>query len=180
MAKRTNPETETGYQREQPCDETSSTDEIRRCTASTRQNMDQTMRAIEEKLSPGRILDDFITDFRERVQNRSFDLSRTISRDPAPFAMVGIGMLLLGAGLAGYSFSKMNRNAYRRRRAYEPEYDIDYQMESSPEEFEYPENEPIFTPSTKAESFEATEQEEASTENIQKEYLKDEEQEEQL
>ncbi|MFZ0611787.1 MAG: hypothetical protein WAM73_06085 [Desulfobacterales bacterium] len=91
------------------CDESSSAEELRQCTERTRENMNQTLNELEEKISPAGLWARVRRMFFNS-DGAEFDLERTVSRNPALFTAIGSGLVLLGAGLTVYAFSKMRRN----------------------------------------------------------------------
>ena len=88
------------------CDETSSASELRECTESTRQRVDHTIRRLEDRISPGQFWNRLWNRFNKRGSG-SFDVDRTVGRNPIPFVIIGSGLALIGAGMAAYAFTKM-------------------------------------------------------------------------
>ncbi len=166
---------ENEYERERPfaenagCDESSSAEELRQCTEQTRENMNQTLNELEEKISPAglwarvrRVLLD--------GDGAEINLERAVGRNPALFTAIGSGLVLLGAGMTIYAFSKMQKNHSRGRITdHRPPADLD----RSPEEFYVPphEAEPAVTPQPDPVSSAKIVEEEASTEEIQRQVL---------
>ncbi|MFO7497548.1 MAG: DUF3618 domain-containing protein [Desulfobacterales bacterium] len=110
-----------GQPRSEPdCDDTRSVAAIERCAASTRQKLSQTLQQVEERLSPTRLYDEALGYMRQATaKGRSFSLDRAVSRNPLPFAVAGIGLALVGAGLAGLSLKKMGDGASGGRKPHE-------------------------------------------------------------
>lgn len=100
------------------CDENSSADELRECTEETRDSVDRSIRRLEERFSPAGIWDSVRDAFRQG-DDGSFDLDRTVSRNATPFAIIGSGLMLLGAGVAVYAFSKMRGDTGSRESDHE-------------------------------------------------------------
>lgn len=157
------------YATETRCDETSSAEELRRCTAQTRENMNQTLNELEEKVSAAGLW----TRVRRMFFNgegSEFNLDRAVSRNPALYAAIGGGLALFGAGVAVYAFSKMQRTP-----AGEPIADQRPSTEPDrpPEEYFVPphEAEPAVTPRPEYASSTKILEEQASTEEIQRQAL---------
>ena len=71
--------------------------EIQRDIERTRQDMDETLTALEHRLAPSEILHQGAQTVRERVRRSATDTVETLKRHPAPIAL---GLALLGARLA--------------------------------------------------------------------------------
>ncbi|WP_142848103.1 DUF3618 domain-containing protein [Telmatospirillum sp. J64-1] len=88
-----------------------SPEEIQREIEETRRHAEATIQAIEERLSPGRMLDDGLAYLRESESGRTFtdNLRRAISENPIPLTLiaVGIGWMMM---------ESMRDPAVRRRR----------------------------------------------------------------
>jgi hypothetical protein len=103
-------------------DEHSSRAEIGDCIELTRREMNRTRRTLENRLSPEKLFADAKAYLRQNYSRQMdwlSDLPHRIRTNPAPFAIIGAGMLLGGAGLTGYALSKQRRKsgkpaAYKR------------------------------------------------------------------
>lgn len=150
------------------CDDSSSADELETCAANTRRSVDQNLRELEDRVSPKRVL----KRVRENLVKRSsqdFNLDRTVGRNPVPFAIIGSGLILVGAGLTAYAVSKLRNDSPSRRDVAPPE-----RFAPAP----HPEDEPLETsevwaepevaPVTEGEPFHAGDEDDASTEDLQK------------
>lgn len=98
------------------CDLTdhSSPSEIDRCIEYTRREMHDTLQVLEQRLTRQKLFDDAKTYMRQnyrRPMQWFSDLPRRVNTNPTPFAIIGAGMLIGGAGIAGYALSKQRRNA---------------------------------------------------------------------
>ena len=71
--------------------------EIQRDIERTRQDMDDTLTALEHRLAPSEILHQGAQTVRERVRSRAAETVETLKRHPAPLALA---IALLGARLA--------------------------------------------------------------------------------
>lgn len=91
------------------CDRSSTAEQMARCTEKSRHRVEQTLKQVEARISPNQLIDDAIDYFRQviRGEDRPSGLERSVARNPLPFAAIGIGLSLLGAGVASYSFAKM-------------------------------------------------------------------------
>lgn len=155
------------------CDKNSSADELEECTASTRQNMDRTLRSLEDKVSPGRVWGRTKESFRSKV-GETLDIDREVRRNPIPFAMIGAGLILVGAGVATFALSKMRESAAKHQASSLPQ-------ESEAEFTRSPGGEPVVTSESWAEPYvtpetgpiQGTVEEEATTEEIQKERVEE-------
>ncbi|MCB2054791.1 MAG: DUF3618 domain-containing protein [Geminicoccaceae bacterium] len=92
-------------------------EEIERDLASTRARMDRTLTDLEQKLSPGQLVDQTMAYLREggygeNVKAFGTNLSRQMRDNPLPVALVGIGLTWLAMG------QRQSRNG-----AYGPDYD---------------------------------------------------------
>src|SRR5689334_10264661 len=77
-----------------------SADEIRREIERTRSEMDRTVGALGDKLSPGRIMDDLYLKFRSEG---GAALGDAIKSHPLPFTIMGLGL-----GWLAYEQSRRN------------------------------------------------------------------------
>ncbi len=75
-------------------------DEIEADIAHTRAEMSETLQALEEKLAPQRLFNKGMDALRETMPWGSSDLGNQLLRNPAPAALIalGIGWFLLGSG----------------------------------------------------------------------------------
>ncbi|MDA8166121.1 MAG: DUF3618 domain-containing protein [Desulfobacteraceae bacterium] len=75
-------------------------EEIERDLARTRAEMDDTMRAIEDKVTPGEWLDQALQYIAVSGYEYAKYLGRSIKRNPLPLALAGIGIswLVLAGG----------------------------------------------------------------------------------
>lgn len=104
----------TGPEARQTCDETNSPAELAECAESTRHRLDRTMQHVEARIAPDRLLDDVIGYLKQvfaDVKLRSFSLDRVVDKNPVPFAVMGVGLALVGAGFASYSIARMSRES---------------------------------------------------------------------
>ena len=154
------------------CDETSSTDELEACTASTRRSMDRTLNSLEDRVAPSRVWSRIKKNFRS-PGNSTVDLDREIRKNPIPFALIGGGLILVGAGVAAFAFFKLREiTLYLRDSDLPPESEVAYTHTPGGEPVVTSESwaEPDVTP--EAEPIHGIMGEEATTEEIQKEGLK--------
>ncbi|MFZ0135069.1 MAG: hypothetical protein WAK95_21210 [Desulfobacterales bacterium] len=151
------------------CDESSSAEELRQCTERTRENMNQTLNELEEKISPAGLWARVRRMFFNS-DGAEFDLERTVSRNPALYTAIGSGLVLLGAGMTVYAFSKMQRKPAVGRI---PDRQPSAELDRSPEDFFVPPHdaEPAVTPRPEYASSTQILEEEASTEEIQRQVL---------
>lgn len=89
-------------------------EEIERDLERTRAEMDDTIRAIEEKVAPGEWLDQALEYFAESSLESVRFLSRGIKRNPLPLALVGIGIswLVLAGGREPQPAEVRERSSY--------------------------------------------------------------------
>jgi hypothetical protein len=69
-----------------------SPDEIEAEIARTRAEMDETLHAIERKLSPGELLDQAMAHLRNGPGDYAAHLGEAVKRDPLPVALIGLGV----------------------------------------------------------------------------------------
>jgi hypothetical protein len=80
-----------------------SPDEIEEEIEYTRGRVDETLNAIQDKLSPGGLIDQVIEYVRESPGKYASSLTKTIILNPLPSALVGIGIAWLLASRSGGS-----------------------------------------------------------------------------
>ena len=110
-------------------------DEIR----GTRRDIDRTLDALQSKLSPGQILDQALAYAKDGGGEFAANLGRTISRNPVPLTLVGIGLAWLmcsgqgGVRAEGNDLSRRRSNGNYNRDAHEdlPEENRNYYSDSS-------------------------------------------------
>ena len=154
------------------CDENSSAEELRECTEETRASVNRTIHELEQRVTPAGIWNR-IRDVFMQGNGRSFSLDQTVSRNPTPFAFIGSGLVLLGAGMAAYALSKMRSDTPNGRYADGQSLRGD---NARSDEFVPPphEAEPAVTPPTDFMPTRKSLEEEATTEEIQQRALEDE------
>ncbi len=160
-----------GFYSEATCDSTSSAEELRECAEQTRESMDRTLSELEERVSPSNLWRRIREAFLEG-NGRSFNIEQTVSRHPTSFAVIGSGLLLLGAGIAAYAFSKMRNDDADSlsARRWPIEEDV-----FSPDDYRTPphEAEPAVTPPADEVPNRSNLEEEATTEEIQKQMMEE-------
>lgn len=95
-------------------DDASSPAEIDECIRQTRAQMDDTLKVIERRLAPDNLFDQTMHYVRQNYKRQISWLSNLPQRmntNPAPFVMIGAGMLLGGIGITGYAMSKQRKKA---------------------------------------------------------------------
>ncbi|HEX6974415.1 MAG TPA: DUF3618 domain-containing protein, partial [Vicinamibacterales bacterium] len=100
-----------------PDDTTRRTREIRRDIERTREDMSETVDAIQDRLRPGNLASNAVESVRNTASEKARDLAETepvqyVRANPIPTAMVGIGI----AGLAWLAFGGRDANRYETRR----------------------------------------------------------------
>ncbi len=154
------------------CDETSSADELEACTASTRRSMDRTLNSLEDRVAPSQVWRRMKKSVRS-PSDGTVDLDREIRKNPIPFALIGGGLMLVGAGVAAFAYFKLRESTlYLRDSDLPPESEVAYTHTAGGEPIVTSESwaEPDVTP--EAEPIHGIMGEEATTEEIQKEVLK--------
>lgn len=108
-------------------------DEIR----GTRRDIDRTLDALQSKLSPGQLLDQALAYAKDGGGEFATNLGRTMSRNPLPVSLVGIGLAWLmcsrqggGAG-EGNDLSRRRSNGNYNRDAHEDLGNGNYYSDSS-------------------------------------------------
>lgn len=87
-------------------------DEIDRCTRHERAEMNDTLKRIEHKLSPVNLFDQGMGYLRQNYRRQMAWISNfpdRMNKNPAPFVIIGAGMLLGGLGMTGYLLSKRRK-----------------------------------------------------------------------
>ena len=77
-----------------------SSDEIQQDIEATRADLDRTISAIEEKLTPGQVVDEMFGYFRNRPGSGG-DLVYWLRENPVPVILIGIGLAWLMFGSRG-------------------------------------------------------------------------------
>jgi Protein of unknown function (DUF3618) len=85
-------------------------DEIR----DTRREIDRTLDALQSKLSPGQLLDQALAYVKNGGGEFTTNLGRTISRNPVPVALVGVGLTWLMCSRQGTAPAEGNGLGRRR------------------------------------------------------------------
>ena len=98
------------------------TENIEADIAHTREQMSETLDAIQDRLSPGRLIDEAIGYFKNGSGSNGFakNLTDTVTHNPVPVALVGIGL-----GWLMMSSNKSHEPSGQRSRIYTGPYDYD-------------------------------------------------------
>ena len=72
-----------------------STHELEREVAEERDRVDATLREIQNRLTPGQLVDEVLRHGRGAGSDLVANLGRTLSANPVPAALVGVGLLWL-------------------------------------------------------------------------------------
>lgn len=92
----------------------SSPAEIDDCIERTRREMNSTLQVLQKRLTTQKLIDDakiYMQQNYKKQMDWFSNLPQRMSSNPTPFAIIGAGMLLGGAGIAGYALSKQRKNA---------------------------------------------------------------------
>jgi hypothetical protein len=69
--------------------------ELEREVTEDRERIDNTLREIQSRLTPGQLVDEMLRHGRGAGQDLVSNLGRTLSANPLPTALVGVGLLWL-------------------------------------------------------------------------------------
>ena len=73
--------------------DTTETDRIERDLAATRARLDGTIDALQQKLSPGELMSQAVTYFKEGSgMDLSHNIGRSLRDNPVPVALIGVGL----------------------------------------------------------------------------------------
>jgi hypothetical protein len=92
----------------------SSPAEIDECIERTRRELNSTLQVLEHRLTTQKLFDDakiYMQQNYKKQMDWFSNLPQRVNSNPTPFAIIGAGMLLGGAGIAGYALSKQRKNA---------------------------------------------------------------------
>lgn len=103
----------------------------------TRTSMDKTLDALQEKLSPGQLVDQLLTYAKSGPGGYFSNLGHTVQQNPVPVALVGVGLgWLMMSGAKTEDTQRATEVRYSRRYP-EDDYDADYEYDADYGLYEY-------------------------------------------
>jgi hypothetical protein len=97
---------------------TRSSEEIEREVEATRGDLDRTVEAIKEKMTPGQLVDEVMDAMGGPVQEMAANLGAQVRANPLPLA-------LIGAGVAWLIFGRGSSSSYDEQRSFRPSRRLD-------------------------------------------------------
>ncbi len=97
--------------KEETSDRNRSTTEIEEDIRHTRQDMDETLDALEQKFSPGQLLDKMMHYFGDTPREYVDNLGRVLKQNPVPATLTGISLLWLMASTSSRTNGEFHTDA---------------------------------------------------------------------
>jgi len=101
---------------------TRSSEEIEREVEATRGNLDRTVEALKERMTPGQLVDEVMDAMGGPVQEMASSLGAQVRANPIPLALIGAGVAWLVFGRGHREGGYRERRSWRADSDFEPDY----------------------------------------------------------